>query len=167
MVEEFYSLSNVLIRGIKNKYRMLNKDKNFWLIGPYSLFSWSVLCRSSSETSTYYFSTVNQWDTCGISFLVFFVELVCSITLEQFLLIWFKGFGNKEKNRTLWQCSIYGILWLVLLEKNVRILKGISSSVFVLWDRIFYMASHWSAHGHFRGNSLSDMLMDWTALLHY
>lgn len=66
----------------------------------------------------------------------------------------FKGFGNKQDNKTLWRCAVFGILWFVWLERNAHIFKSISLPLNLLWDSIVYMATIWClAHGLFKGIS--------------
>lgn len=103
------------------------------------------------------FSTVQQWDNCGISFLILLVRVGCALIPWNSFFIGFIWFGNKKDNNSIWECEV----WFAWLERNAIFMRLCSSFIVVLRDRVVNMTSHWClADGIFKGTPYL-MQRDW------
>lgn len=147
-----------------NTNDMLQKRRPLTALSP----NWCIMCRSTSESGDHLFlhcSTATLiWNKL---FGIFGESWACPLSLNQFLAMNFRGFGCRKEARTLWLCLVFAILWCLWLERNARIFQDSFATLDCIWDRIVVLASLWcSAHGCFRGVSLSDMQRDLPALLY-
>lgn len=81
--------------------------------------------------------------------------------------VFYVGFGGHKHQKILWRCTFLAIIWIIWLEQNDRIFYNRTSDyIYVLWDRVVFLASLWSfASGAFPNYLMSDIQRDWRIFL--
>ncbi|RVW28267.1 Retrovirus-related Pol polyprotein from transposon RE1 [Vitis vinifera] len=85
-------------------------------------------------------------------------------SLEDMLVITFKGLGNSLRGKTLWQIACLTLIWMVWQERNNRIFEDKGRMEEMVWDLIRFYSSLWaSCTKAFRGVSSkhSTTQLDW------
>ena len=86
-------------------------------------------------------------------------------SIEDMLVIAFKGLGNSLRDKTLWQMACLTLLWMVWQERNNRIFEYKGRTEEMSWDLIMFFSSLWaSCIAAFRGVPLSALQFNWTAV---
>ncbi|RVW91431.1 putative ribonuclease H protein [Vitis vinifera] len=86
-------------------------------------------------------------------------------SIEDMLVIAFKGLGNSLRGKTLWQIACLALLWMVWQERNNRIFEDKERTEEMVWDLIMFFSSLWaSCAATFRGVPLSVLQLNWTAV---
>ncbi|RVW36076.1 hypothetical protein CK203_079689 [Vitis vinifera] len=77
-------------------------------------------------------------------------------SLEDMLVITFKGLGNSLRGKTLWQIACLTLIWMVWQERNNRIFEDKGRTEEMVWDLIRFYSSLWaSCTEAFRGVPLN------------
>ncbi|RVX15460.1 hypothetical protein CK203_009316 [Vitis vinifera] len=83
-------------------------------------------------------------------------------SLEDMLVISFKGLGNSLRGKTLWQIACLTLIWMVWQERNNRIFEDKGRTEEMVWDLIQFYSSLWaSCTEAFRGVPLSILQLNW------
>ncbi|RVX22450.1 putative ribonuclease H protein [Vitis vinifera] len=83
-------------------------------------------------------------------------------SLEDMLVISFKGLENSLRGKTLWQIACLTLIWMVWQEKNNRIFEDKGRTEEMVWDLIRFYSSLWaSCTEAFRGVPLSILQLNW------
>ncbi|RVW92960.1 Transposon TX1 uncharacterized 149 kDa protein [Vitis vinifera] len=83
-------------------------------------------------------------------------------SVEDMMVITFKGLGNSLRGKTLWQIACLTLIWLVWQERNNRIFEDKGRTEEMLWDLIRFYSSLWaSCTEAFRGVPLSVLQLNW------
>ena len=86
-------------------------------------------------------------------------------SIEDMLVIAFKGLENSLRGKTLWQIACLTLLWMVWQERNNRIFEDKGRTEEMLWDLILLFSSIWaSCTAIFRGVPLSVLQLHWAAV---
>ena len=86
-------------------------------------------------------------------------------SIEDMLVIAFKGLGNSLRGKTLRQIACVTLVWMVWQERNNRIFEDKGRTEEMLWDLILFYSSLWaSCIATFRGVPLSVLQLNWTAV---
>ncbi|RVW36395.1 putative mitochondrial protein [Vitis vinifera] len=86
-------------------------------------------------------------------------------SVEDMMVITFKGLGNSLRGKTLWQIACLTLIWLVWQERNNRIFEDKGRTEEMLWDLIRFYSSLWaSCTEAFRGVPLSVLQLNWIAV---
>ncbi|RVW47047.1 Exocyst complex component SEC10a [Vitis vinifera] len=96
-------------------------------------------------------------------------------SIEDMLVISFKGLGNSVRGKTLWQIACLTLIWMVWQERNNRIFEDKGRTEEMVWDLIRFYSSLWaSCTEAFRGVPLSILQLNWigfnrgtSAMQHY
>ncbi|RVX06522.1 Protein SWEETIE [Vitis vinifera] len=84
-------------------------------------------------------------------------------SIEDMLVIAFKGLGNSLRGKTLRQIACLTLLWMVWQERSNRIFEDKGRTEEMLWDLILFFSSLWaSCIAAFRGVPLSVLQLNWT-----
>ncbi|RVX23928.1 hypothetical protein CK203_000055 [Vitis vinifera] len=82
-------------------------------------------------------------------------------SIEDMLVIAFKGLGNFLRGKTLWQIACLILLWMVWQERNNRIFEDKGRTEEMLEDLIMFFSSLWaSCTATFRGVPLSVLQLN-------
>lgn len=57
-------------------------------------------------------------------------------SVEELIMISHVCFGRSRDASLLWNCSIFGLLWDIWIERNSRIFKNRELSLSFLWEKI-------------------------------
>lgn len=92
---------------------------------------------------------------------------VCTESLLSFLAMDKVGFGGSKEKRILWECACFAIIWVIWIERNERIFKGRSQTVFLLWEKVLFLAAMWSkAAGIYHDMAITHLMRnDWQFVL--
>ncbi|RVW68264.1 hypothetical protein CK203_063577 [Vitis vinifera] len=83
-------------------------------------------------------------------------------SLEDMLVITFKGLGNSLRGKTLWQIACLTLIWMVWQERNNRIFEDKGRTEEMVWDLIRFYSSLWaSCTEAFRGVPLNILQLNW------
>ena len=83
-------------------------------------------------------------------------------SLEDMLVISFKGLGNSLRGKTLWQIACLTLIWMVWQERNNRIFEDKGRTEEMVWDLIRFYSSLWaSCTEAFRGVPLRILQLNW------
>ncbi|RVW67200.1 hypothetical protein CK203_065147 [Vitis vinifera] len=66
-------------------------------------------------------------------------------SLEDMLVISFKGLGNSLRGKTLWQIACLTLIWMVWQERNNRIFEDKGRTEEMVWDLIRFYSSLWAS----------------------
>ncbi|RVW29701.1 hypothetical protein CK203_105773 [Vitis vinifera] len=83
-------------------------------------------------------------------------------SIEDMLVISFRGLGNSVRGKILWQIACLTLIWMVWQERNNRIFEDKGRTEEVVWDLIRFYSSLWaSCTEAFRGVPLSILQINW------
>ncbi|RVX01566.1 DUF724 domain-containing protein 7 [Vitis vinifera] len=83
-------------------------------------------------------------------------------SLEDMLVITFKGLGNSLRCKTLWQIACLTLIWMVWQKRNNRIFEDKGRTEEMIWDLIRFYSSLWaSCTEAFRGVPLNILQLNW------
>ncbi|RVW27818.1 hypothetical protein CK203_107068 [Vitis vinifera] len=143
----------------------VNTNDKLQLRRPYKAFcpQWCILCKGNGESIDHLFLhcpiTIGLWhklfDLAGLVW-------VPPRSLEDMLVITFKGLGNSLRGKTLWQIACLTLIWMVWQERNNRIFEDKGRTEEMLWDLIWFYSSLWaSCTEAFRGVPLNVLQLNW------
>ena len=104
----------------------VNTNDKLQLRRPYKALcpQWCILCKGNGESIDHLFLhcpvTIGLWHRL---FNLVGVIWVPPRSLEDMLVISFKGLGNSLRGKTLWQITCLTLIWMVWQERNNRIFE--------------------------------------------
>ncbi|RVX17758.1 putative ribonuclease H protein [Vitis vinifera] len=143
----------------------VNTNDKLQLRRPYKALypQWCILCKGHGESIDHLFLhcpiTIGLWHRL---FNLVGVIWVPPRSLEDMLVISFKGLGNSLRGKTLWQIACLTLIWMVWHERNNRIFEDKGRTEEMVWDLIRFYSSLWaSCTKAFRGVPLSILQLNW------
>ncbi|RVX03454.1 hypothetical protein CK203_027962 [Vitis vinifera] len=146
----------------------VNTNDKLQLRRPYKSLcpQWCILCKGSGGSIDHLFLhcpvTIGLWHKLfNLAGLVW----VPPRSVEDMMVITFKGLGNSLRGKTLWQIACLTLIWLVWQERNNMIFEDKGRTEDMLWDLIQFYYSLWaSCTEAFRGVPLSVLQLNWIAV---
>ena len=84
------------------------------------------------------------------------------MSIEDMIIIAFRGLRNSIRGKTLWQLACLTLLWIVWQERHAGIFEDKGRSEGMLWDLLHFYSSLWaSCTIAFRGVPLSVLQLNW------
>ncbi|RVW53835.1 hypothetical protein CK203_088568 [Vitis vinifera] len=117
----------------------VNTNDKLQLRRPYKALSpqWCILCKGNGESIDHLFLhcpvTIGLWHRL---FNLVGLIWVPPRSLEDMLVISFKGLGNSLRGKTLWQIACLTLIWMVWQERNNRIFEDKGRTEEMVWDLI-------------------------------
>ncbi|RVW35813.1 putative ribonuclease H protein [Vitis vinifera] len=143
-----WSLSSSGSFSVKSFFYALSKDSNPLMFLP-AKFLWSSKVPSKVKALAWLFNLVG-------------VIWVPPRSIEDMLVISFRGLGNSVRGKILWQIACLTLIWMVWQERNNRIFEDKGRTEEVVWDLIWFYSSLWaSCTEAFRGVPLSILQINW------
>ncbi|WKA04126.1 hypothetical protein VitviT2T_022186 [Vitis vinifera] len=143
----------------------VNTNDKLQLRRPYKALcpQWCILCKGNGESIDHLFLhcpvTIGLWHRL---FNLVGVIWVPPRSLEDMLVISFKGLGNSLRGKTLWQIACLTLIWMVWQERNNKIFEDKGKTEEMVWDLIRFYSSLWaSCTEAFRGVPLSILQLNW------
>nr|CAN74795.1 hypothetical protein VITISV_041690 [Vitis vinifera] len=143
----------------------VNTNDKLQLRRPYKALcpQWCILCKGNGESIDHLFLhcpvTIGLWHRL---FNLVGVIWVPPRSIEDMLVISFKGLGNSVRGKILWQIACLTLIWMVWQERNNRIFEDKGRTEEVVWDLIRFYSSLWaSCTEAFRGVPLSILQINW------
>ncbi|RVX11717.1 putative ribonuclease H protein [Vitis vinifera] len=143
----------------------VNTNDKLQLRRPYKALcpQWCILCKGNGESIDHLFLhcpvTIGLWHKL---FNLVGVIWVPPRSIEDMLVISFKGLGNSVRGKILWQIACLTLIWMVWQERNNRIFEDKGRTEEVVWDLIRFYSSLWaSCTEAFRGVPLSILQINW------
>ncbi|RVW16200.1 putative ribonuclease H protein [Vitis vinifera] len=143
----------------------VNTNDKLQLRRPYKALcpQWCILCKGNGESIDHLFLhcpvTIGLWHRL---FNLVGVIWVPPRSIEDMLVISFKGLGNSVRGKILWQIACLTLIWMVWQERNNRIFEDKGRTEEVVWDLIRFYSSLWaSCTEAFRGIPLSILQINW------
>ncbi|RVW50856.1 hypothetical protein CK203_101816 [Vitis vinifera] len=143
----------------------VNTNDKLQLRRPYKALcpQWCILCKGNGESIDHLFLhcpvTIGLWHRL---FNLVGVIWVPPRSIEDMLVISFKGLGNSVRDKILWQIACLTLIWMVWQERNNRIFEDKGRTEEVVWDLIRFYSSLWaSCTEAFRGVPLSILQINW------
>ncbi|RVW51131.1 hypothetical protein CK203_078096 [Vitis vinifera] len=144
-----WSLSSSGSFSVKSFFYALSKDSNPLMFLP-AKFLWSSKVPSKVK---------------ALAWLVAHGKGVIWVpprSIEDMLVISFRGLGNSVRGKILWQIACLTLIWMVWQERNNRIFEDKGRTEEVVWDLIWFYSSLWaSCTEAFRGVPLSILQINW------
>ena len=151
----FCNIFHFLLEMIKRKGFDMSHDVYCELRRPYKSLcpQWCILCKRNGESINHLFLhcpvTIGLWHKL---FNLAGLAWVPPRSIEDMLVVAFKGLGNSLRGKTLWQITCLTLLWMVWQERNNRIFEDKGRTEEMLWDLILFFSSLWaSCTAAFRG----------------
>ncbi|RVX09397.1 GTP-binding protein TypA/BipA-like [Vitis vinifera] len=119
----------------------VNTNDKLQLRRPYKALcpQWCILCKGNGESIDHIFLhcpvTIGLWHRLFNLVGLVWVPLG---SLEDMLVITFKGLGNSLRGKTLWQIACLTSIWMVWQERNNRIFEDKGRTEEMVWDLIWY-----------------------------
>ncbi|RVW57133.1 hypothetical protein CK203_091671 [Vitis vinifera] len=128
---------------------------------------WCILCKGNGESIDHLFLhcpvTIGLWHKL---FNLAGLAWVPPRSIEDMLVIAFKGLGNFLRGKTLWQIACLILLWMVWQERNNRIFEDKGRTEEMLEDLIMFFSFLWaSCTATFRGVPLIFVLWEGPLIL--
>ncbi|RVW69333.1 putative ribonuclease H protein [Vitis vinifera] len=126
----------------------VNTNDKLQLRRPYKALcpQWCILCKGNGESIDHLFLhcpvTIGLWHRL---FNLVGVIWVPPRSLEDMLVISFKGLGNSLRGKTLWQIACLTLIWMVWQERNNRIFEDKGRTEEMVWDLIRFYSSLWAS----------------------
>ncbi|RVW90769.1 putative ribonuclease H protein [Vitis vinifera] len=143
----------------------VNTNDKLQLRRPYKALcpQWCILCKRNGESIDHLFLhcpvTIGLWHRL---FNLVGVIWVPPRSIEDMLVISFRGLGNSVRGKILWQIACLTLIWMVWQERNNRIFEDKGRTEEVVWDLIWFYSSLWaSCTEAFRGVPLSILQINW------
>ncbi|RVX13392.1 Transposon TX1 uncharacterized 149 kDa protein [Vitis vinifera] len=159
------SLSKVKALAWLVAHGKVNTNDKLQLRRPYKALcpQWCILCKGNGESIDHLFLhcpvTIGLWHRL---FNLVGVIWVPPRSIEDMLVISFKGLGNSVRGKTLWQVACLTLIWMVWQERNNRIFEDKGRTEEMVWDLIRFYSSLWaSCTEAFRGVPLSILQLNW------
>ena len=127
---------------------------------------WCILCKGNGESIDHLFLhcpvTIGLWHKLfNLAGLVW----VPPRSIEDMMVIAFKGLGNSLRGKILWPIACLTLLWMVWQERNNKIFEDKGRTEEMLWDLFLFYSSLWaSCTVAFRGVPLSVLQLNWIAV---
>ncbi|RVW58950.1 Retrovirus-related Pol polyprotein from transposon RE1 [Vitis vinifera] len=122
----------------------VNTNDKLQLRRPYKALcpQWCILCKGNGESIDHLFLhcpvTIGLWHRL---FNLVGVIWVPPRSIEDMLVISFKGLGNSVRGKILWQIACLTLIWMVWQERNNRIFEDKGRTEEVVWDLIRFYSS--------------------------
>ena len=136
-----------------------HKQSQLQLRRPYESLcpQWCMLCKGDGESIDHLFLhcplTIGLWHKL---FNLARLDWVPPRSIEDMMIIAFRGLGNSIRGKTLWQITCLTLLWIVWQQRNARIFEDEGRSEGMLQDLLHFYSSLWaSSFVAFRGVPLS------------
>ncbi|RVW78876.1 hypothetical protein CK203_043124 [Vitis vinifera] len=143
----------------------VNTNDKLQLRRPYKALcpQWCILCKGNGESINHLFLhcpvTIGLWHRL---FNLVGVIWVPPRSIEDMLVISFRGLVNSVRGKILWQIACLTLISMVWQERNNRIFEDKGRTEEVVWDLIRFYSSLWaSCTEAFRGVPLSILQINW------
>ncbi|RVW93876.1 Transposon TX1 uncharacterized 149 kDa protein [Vitis vinifera] len=143
----------------------VNTNDKLQLRRPYKALcpQWCILCKGNGESIDHIF--LHCPVTIGIWYRLFNLAGLVWVpprSLEDMLVITFKGLRNSLRGKTLWQIACLTLIWIVWQERNNRIFEDKGRTEEMLWDLIRFYSSLWAfCTEAFRQVPLNVLQLNW------
>ncbi|RVW41560.1 putative ribonuclease H protein [Vitis vinifera] len=145
--------------------KTVNTNDKLQLRRPYKALcpQWCILCKGNGESIDHLFLhcpvTIGLWHRMFNLVGLVWIPLR---SLEDMLVITFKGLGNSLRCKTLWQIACLTLIWMVWQKRNNRIFEDKGRTEEMVWDLIRFYSSLWaSCTEAFRGVPLNILQLNW------